>query len=139
MPVYTQDTPENKGGLNKKVAPIGDHRMIVIESKEASASSGSDMIKMRHRILGPVGGPDFEEGEYLDVFDNLVFHRNALWKIDQFRAATGEKVVPGELVDVRAEDQDGKTFIAALGVEKDNKDRDRNRVIAYIIPEDSGF
>jgi hypothetical protein len=137
MAIYTQGKP-SENHSTKKVAPKGDYRMVVLQAEDKMASTGSEMIKMKHGIIGPVGGPDFEDGEHLNVYDNLVFHQNAIWKVDQFRSACGDDVSEGEEVEVLAQDQDGKTFVAHLDIQKDNKGRDQNYVVAYIVPEE-GF
>lgn len=136
MAIYTQGKP-SENMTSKKVAPKGDYRMVVLQATDTVAGSGSEMIKLKCGIIGPVGGPDFEDGEYLNVYDNLVFHANAIWKVDQYRASTGENVTEGEEVEVLAQDQDGKTFIAHLGVETNQKGREQNHIIAYIVPEDA--
>ena len=70
-------------------------------------------------------------GSYL--YDFLVFIPNAFWKIDSFRAATGEVVSPEEDVEITADDLIGRTGKARLSVEEYNGKK-RNKVAAWLSP-----
>jgi hypothetical protein len=69
------------------------------------------------------------EGSYL--YDFLVFIPSAFWKIDAFRAATGENVTPDEDVEITADDLIGRTGTARLALEEYNG-RKRNKVAAWL-------
>jgi hypothetical protein len=56
------------------------------------------MIELELRILGPNG-----EKKGL-VYDHLVFTEKAFWKIDDYREAVGEKLIPGQHVVYNADD-----------------------------------
>jgi hypothetical protein len=71
-------------------------------------------------------------GSYL--YDFLVFIPNAFWKIDSFRAATGEVVSPEEDVEITADDLIGRTGKARLSVEEYNGKK-RNKVAAWLPPK----
>jgi hypothetical protein len=67
-------------------------------------------------------------------FDHLVFMETAFWKIDAFRAATGENVTPDQDVEIRADDLIGRTGRARLIVEEFNG-RKRNKIAAWLAPK----
>jgi hypothetical protein len=67
-------------------------------------------------------------------FDHLVFTESAFWKIDAFRAATGETVTPEQEVEIRADDLIGRTGRARLTVEEFNG-RKRNKIAAWLPPK----
>ena len=69
------------------------------------------------------------EGSYL--YDFLVFIASAFWKIDAFRAATGENVTPDEEVEITADDLVGRTGHARLALEEYNGKK-RNKVAAWL-------
>ena len=56
---------------------------------------------------------------------------NAFWKIDAFRAATGENVTPDEDVEIIADELIGRTGRVRLSVEEYNG-RKRNKVAAWL-------
>ena len=71
-------------------------------------------------------------GSYL--YDFLVFIPNAYWKIDSFRAATGEHVTPDEETEISADDLVGRTGTARLVIEEYNG-KQRNKVAAWLAPK----
>lgn len=101
----------------------GDYNVEVINAEETMSQKGHDMIELKLRI-DPSGAI---------MFDHLVFTPNAFWKIDSFRAATGEKIVPDEEVELLADDIIGRTGRARLIVEEYNG-RKRNKVVAWLTP-----
>jgi membrane protein implicated in regulation of membrane protease activity len=65
------------------------------------------------------------------LFDFLVFTPAAFWKIDAFRAATGETVTPDLDVDLTPDDLIGRTGDVRVSVEEYNG-RKRNKVAAWL-------
>jgi hypothetical protein len=66
-------------------------------------------------------------------FDHLVFMESSYWKIDAFRAAIGEKILPDQEVEIHADDLIGRKGRARLIVEEFNG-RKRNKVAAWLLP-----
>ena len=116
MPTYRASQPTERPEL----VPAGDYEVEVIDALETVSKSGHEMIELKLRTsLGSL------------VYDFLVFTPNAFWKIDAFRTATGETVVPGEDVDLGADDLIGRTGRARLVVEEYNG-RKRNKLAAWL-------
>ena len=84
------------------------------------------MIELKLRVL-PHGSL---------CFDGLVFIPAAYWKIDSFRASTGEKVLPNQEVDVQCDDLIGRRARVRLIVESFNG-KDRNKVASWLPPKPS--
>ena len=119
MPSYKSSEPTSRPDF---VEP-GDYTVEVINATETVSKKGSDMIELHLKVL-PEG---------VVFFDHLVFVENAYWKIDAFRAAIGEIVLPDEEVDIHADDFIGKQARARLAVEEYNG-RKRNTVAAWLVP-----
>jgi hypothetical protein len=118
MPTYTASEPAK---LLDFVEP-GDYLVEVIDASETISRSGRDMIELKLRTsAGSI------------VYDHLVFTPNAFWKIDSFRVATGETIMPNQEVDVSADDLIGHTARVRLAVEEYNG-RKRNKVAAWLAP-----
>jgi hypothetical protein len=84
------------------------------------------MIELQIRILnGSDKGPL--------IFDNLVFTEKAFWKIDQFREATGEKLVPGQRVIFNADDCINRRGRVVVTIDS-YQGRSRNKVDHYVLP-----
>ena len=118
MPSYTASTPTERPDF---VDP-GDYQVEVIDAIETVSKTGHEMIELKLRT---------SPGSYL--YDFLVFIPNAFWKIDSFRAATGEVVSPEEDVEITADDLIGRTGKARLSVEEYNGKK-RNKVTAWLVP-----
>ena len=116
MPSYTASTPSERPD---HVEP-GDHPVEVIDAVESLSRSGHEMIELKLRTSA---------GSYL--YDFLVFIPSAFWKIDSFRAATGEAVTPEDDVEIVADDLIGRTGTARLIVEEYNGKK-RNKVAAWL-------
>ena len=116
MPTYKASTPTERPD---HVEP-GDYEVEVVAASETVSHNGHEMIELKLRT---------SEGSYL--YDFLVFTEKAFWKIDAFRAATGDEVIPGEDVEFTADDTIGRTGMARLAVEEYNG-RKRNKVIAWL-------
>lgn len=119
MPSYRSSEPTSRPDF---VEP-GEYTLEVVNAEEAVSQKGSDMIELKLRIQ-PSGAI---------LFDHLVFMDTAFWKIDAFRAATGEHVGADQEVEIRADDLIGRTGRAKLIVEE-FKGRKRNKVGAWLLP-----
>ena len=98
----------------------GDYYVEVIDAIETVSKNGHDMIELK-----------LKTGAGSLLFDFLVFTPAAFWKIDSFRAATGETVTPDEDVDLNADDLIGRTGNVRVSVEEYNG-RKRNKVVAWL-------
>jgi hypothetical protein len=116
MPSYKASTPTERPD---HVEP-GDYEVEVIDAVETTSKNGHEMIELKLKTT---------EGSYL--YDFLVFVASAFWKIDAFRAATGEEVTPDEDVEITADDLIGRTGHARLIVEEYDG-RKRNKVAAWL-------
>lgn len=105
----------------------GDYPVEVINAEETLSQKGHEMIELKLRVE-PAGAI---------VFDHLVFTPNAFWKIDAFRAATGETVTPDQDVEIVADELIGRTGRVRLVVEE-YKGRKRNKVGAWLTPLKEG-
>jgi len=117
MPHYTSSTPTERPDH----VEAGDHEVEVVDATETLSRSNHEMIELKLRTSA---------GSYL--YDFLVFTPSAYWKIDAFRAATGETVFP-EQAEINAADLVGRSGRARLVVEEYNG-RKRNKVAAWIQP-----
>ena len=122
MPSYTASTPTERPDF---IEP-GNHHVEVVDAVESISKGGHEMIELKLRTTA---------GSYL--YDFLVFIPNAFWKIDAFRAATGDFVVADDCAEVLADDLIGRCGIARLTVEEYNG-RKRNKVTAWIRPTPGG-
>jgi len=116
MPSYTASTPTERPDF---VDP-GDYQVEVIDAVETISKGGHEMIELKLRTSA---------GSYL--YDFLVFIPNAFWKIDAFRAATGEAVTPEDDVEITGDDLIGRTGTARLIVEEYNGKK-RNKVASWL-------
>lgn len=120
MPTYKSSEPTSRPDF----VPPGDYIVEILNAEESVSKQGNDLIELKLKIE-PSGAL---------CFDNLVFTPNAFWKIDAFRAATGDKVIPDEDVHIDCDDLIGRTGKARLVVE-DYNGRKRNKVAAWLLPE----
>ena len=118
MPSYTASTPTERPDF---IEP-GNHHVEVVDAVESISKGGHEMIELKLRTSA---------GSYL--YDFLVFIPNAFWKIDSFRAATGEEVTPEDDVEITADDLIGRTGTTRLIVEEYNGKK-RNKVAAWLAP-----
>jgi hypothetical protein len=116
MPSYTASTPTERPDF---VDP-GDYQVEVIDAIETVSKTGHEMIELKLKTSA---------GSYL--YDFLVFIPNAFWKIDAFRAATGEAVTPEDDVEITGDDLIGRTGTARLIVEEYNGKK-RNKVASWL-------
>jgi hypothetical protein len=120
MPTYKSAEPTSRPDF----VPAGDYTVEILNAEESVSKQGNEMIELKLKI----------EPSGVICFDNLVFTPNAFWKIDAFRAATGETVVADEEVDIDCDDLIGRTGRARLIVD-DYNGRKRNKVVAWLAPE----
>jgi len=116
MPSYNASTPTERPD---HVEP-GDYQVEVTDAIETVSKTGHEMIELKLKT---------SVGSYL--YDFLVFIPSAFWKIDSFRAATGEEVSPEEDVEIIADDLIGRTGKVRLTVEEYNGKK-RNKVAAWL-------
>ena len=117
MPSYRSSEPTARPDF---VEP-GEYTVEVVNAEETVSQKGSDMIELKLRVQ-PSGAT---------MFDHLVFMETAFWKIDAFRAATGESVTPDEEIEIHADDLIGRTGRARLTVEEFNG-RKRIKIAAWL-------
>jgi len=119
MPTYKASTPSERPD---HVEP-GDYEVEVVDAIETLSKSGHEMIELKLKTSA---------GSYF--YDFLVFIPSAFWKIDSFRAATGEEVTPDEETEITADDLIGRTGTTRLVVEEYNG-KSRNKVAAWLTPK----
>jgi hypothetical protein len=122
MPSYTASEPAERPDH----VPPGDYAVEVIDAVETVSKNGHDMIELKLRT-----------GKGSILYDFLVFTPSAFWKIDAFRAATGEAIEPGEEIEITADNLIGRTATARLVAEEYNG-RTRNKVAAWVIGAANG-
>lgn len=120
MPSYRSSEPTARPDY----VEAGEYTVEVLNAEETVSQKGSDMIELKLRV----------EPSGAIMFDHLVFTETAFWKIDAFRAATGETVTPEQEVEIRGDDLIGRTGRAKLLVEEFNG-RKRNKVAAWLAPK----
>ena len=116
MPSYKSSEPSTFECL-----PAGEYAVEIINAAETFSQKQHEMIELKLKVE-PSGAV---------VFDHLVFMPNAFWKIDAFRAATGENVTPDEDVEIIADELIGRTGRVRLSIEEYNG-RKRNKVAAWL-------
>ena len=119
MPSYTSSEPTSRPDY---VEP-GDYTIEVVNAEESISKSRNEMIELKLRV----------EPSGAILYDCLVFTPNAFWKIDAFRAATGETVTPDEDVEINADELIGRTGRVRLIIEEYNGKK-RNKVTAWLLP-----
>jgi hypothetical protein len=120
--------PEYEVGV-QEIPPEGDYAFVVDDAGEKQTAKGDPKIELQ--LLIKYNGRDFR------VFDNLVFTKNAFWKIDQFRLSTGEKLITGQKVNLEAEDCVDRRGKCHLYIDT-FEGRSRNKVDAYLPPGSNG-
>jgi hypothetical protein len=107
--------------------PAGDYAVTILEAAETvSRSTGADMIKLTLEA-------EAADGASCKLFDYLVASASSAWKIDTFRLALGQTIVPGEPVELDAANLPGRTLRVRLKVE-DYNGRANNKVDAWLAP-----
>jgi hypothetical protein len=107
MPSYKQSEPKSGAFF----VPPGTYELEITKAVEKTSQNGNPMISLTCEIQLGNGkiGPT--------VWDNLVFTPKAAWKIDQVIASIGRAIVPGENVEVDADDLVGMAGVAVIGEE----------------------
>ena len=119
MPSYKASEPS---AAPEAVKP-GEYHCEIINAEEGkSQSGGNPIISLKLRL----------ENEAV-LYDRLVFTPSAFWKIDSFRAAIGQKVVPDEEVNIEADELVGKTARIRV-VNETYEGRQRSKVAAWLLP-----
>jgi hypothetical protein len=119
MPSYKASEPS---AAPEAVKP-GEYHCEIINAEEGkSQSGGNPIISLKLRL----------ENEAV-LYDRLVFTPSAFWKIDSFRAAIGQKVVPDEEVNIEADELVGKTARIRV-VNETYEGRQRSKVAAWLMP-----
>jgi hypothetical protein len=120
MPQYI-----SSGGNLDGVFPEDDYNFVVDDAREKESRNGNPMIELVHIIS--------HNGVTIRVIDYLVFKEKAFWKIDHFREATGEKLVPGQKVNLEAEDCINRKGRCHLIIDS-FEGKSRNKVDDYLPP-----
>jgi hypothetical protein len=120
MPSYKASEPTSRPDY----VEAGDYTVEVLNAEESVSKQGNELIELKLKV----------EPSGAILYDNLVFTPNAFWKIDAFRAATGESVTPDEEIEILADELIGRTGRARLSVEEYNG-RKRNKVAAWLPQE----
>ena len=122
MPSYKAATPTFTA-----LIPEGDYLVRVTGAALARAKSGNNMIELKLIVEGP-------EHVGTTLIERLVFTPSVFWKIDQFRAATGDKIVEGEDVNVDAQFCVGrKGWVSVITEEYNGKPQ--NKVDSWLDPK----
>ena len=118
--------PEYQTGYDD-MFPEGSYDFVCVDAEERKSQSGNTMIELQLMIKGP----DNKNG--VRIYDHLTFVPKSYWKIDAFRLATGENLVPGQTDRFEAEDcidRQGKVWLTI----ETFQGRQRNKVGEYIDP-----
>ncbi|MBU3665723.1 MAG: DUF669 domain-containing protein [Chthoniobacterales bacterium] len=119
MPSYKASEPS----VAPEAVKPGEYHCEIINAEEGkSQSGGNPIISLKLRL----------ENEAV-LYDRLVFTPSAFWKIDSFRAAIGQKVVPDEEVNIEADELVGKTARIRV-VNETYEGRQRSKVAAWLMP-----
>ena len=121
MPLYTSNTTTGASD----VLPEGDYDFIVDDSEEKTSSAGNPMIEVQLLVRN-------ESGQRAKVWDYLVFSDGATWKIDHFRAATGDTIISGQEVNFSAKDCLRRKGRCTLEVDT-WKNKPKNKVVDYLV------
>jgi len=119
MPSYKASEPS----VAPEAVKPGEYHCEIINAEEGkSQSGGNPIISLKLRL----------ENEAV-LYDRLVFTPSAFWKIDSFRAAIGQKVIPDEEVNIEADELVGQTARIRV-VNETYEGRQRSKVAAWLMP-----
>jgi hypothetical protein len=123
MPEYQQAYEET--------LPEGVYDFVVVDAIEKQSQNGNPMIELQLMV----NGPDGSKNGGIRIFDHLTFNPKSYWKIDRFRVATGETLVPGQTIRFESEDCIDRKGRVRLMIES-YQSRNRNKVEDYIDPSE---
>ena len=114
MPTYQAKKPEAPQSSSKYHVEPGVYKCDVYTAEEKRSkpkpdgSGNNPMIELTLKVMLPDGktGPE--------IRDYLVFTAKSGWKIDSFRASSGEAVLDGDC-DLTAESCEGREVVAMIG------------------------
>lgn len=115
------------GGSDDSVLPAGKYAFVVEGANTQTSKGGNEMIRLMLRVSNTA-----------IVWDYLVFSGDRMnnARIDQFRRALGEIILPDEEVEILPSDLIGKTGWVNLTVET-WEGRKQNKVGSYLEIETS--
>lgn len=135
MPTYTAAKPQAPQSGKYYVEP-GTYKCEVFTAEEKTSkrkpdgTGGNPMIELTLKVMLPNGktGPE--------IRDYLVFTAKSGWKIDAFRASSGEAVLEGDS-ELTAESCEGREVIVEIGDKPGDKEGVRwNTVEQYLHGEE---
>ncbi len=118
MPSYKASEPS----VAPEAVKPGEYDCEIVNAEEGKAQSGNPIITLKLRL----------ENDAL-LYERLVFTPAAFWKIDSFRAAIGDLVLPDEEVNIEADELIGRTGRIRV-VNETYEGRARSKVAAWIAP-----
>jgi hypothetical protein len=118
MPKYIQ------GSVANSYLQPGEYNFHVVGARGRVSSKENYMIELKLQLDG---------GSI--VYDNLVFTPKSYFKIDQFRASTGETLDPGAEIDFDADSCLDRYGWANIIIDE-WEGKKRNAVKAYIVKKD---
>lgn len=100
MPAYTSGTPTEGGVV---ILKPGIYLALVTEAKDDKSKNNNPMIDLTLALykFDKTNKKAIKTGA--KAWDSLVFTEKAFWKIDQFRAATGETFEAGVEVEITSQ------------------------------------
>ena len=123
--------PEYEIGASRRIFKEGAYWFKCNDAYLETSSKGNPMIVLDLIISGRNGE------EPIEVTDYLVFSRDSVWKIDDFRLATGETdLKSGETVSFEAENCFDRCGYCSLIIDE-YQGRRSNKVGGYIIDHDT--
>jgi hypothetical protein len=123
--------PSYEVGASRRVFPEGAYYFKCNDAYLETSSKGNPMIVLDLIVSGRNGE------EAIEVTDYLVFSKDSVWKIDDFRLATGETdLKSGETVNFEAEDCFDRQGYCSL-ITDTYQGRQSNKVGGYIIDRDT--
>lgn len=128
---YTAGAPQ-EGGIDP-ILEKGRYRFRTVNAEEKKSQKGNPMIEFKARHVKE------DDSTGRAVYGNLVFAEKALWKVDQFLAACGKHPGEGESIELDTDEMIGWEFEADVEITQDNKGRDRNEFVNFILAEGEPF
>lgn len=132
MPTYTAKKPEAPQSGNKYHVEPGVYKCEVFTAEEKTSkrkpdgTGGNPMIELTLKVMLPNGkqGPE--------IRDYLVFTPKSSWKIDAFRASSGEAVLDGD-AELSAESCETREVVAMIGDKPGDKEGIRWNTLEYYL------